>query len=110
MGRLHYKGYYGNAEYSEEDKCFMGHTLGLRRTCIIYEGDSVESLRKDFEESIDEYLEDCAREGIEPEKPYSGNIILRMSSELHRNAAEKAANLGISLNEFIKRAVSAAVL
>ena len=109
MGRLHYKGYYGNVEYSEEDKCFVGHTLGLHRTCILYEGDSVESLQKDFEESIDEYLSSCAQEGIEPEVPYSGKLVLRLTSKLHAEAANKAKTLGVSLNEFIKQAIAAAL-
>ena len=110
MGRLRYKGYTGSAEYSEEDHCFYGMVLGLKHAGILYEGTSVESLKKDFEESIDYYLRDCEAEGITPEKPYSGNVVLRMTAELHAQAAEKASSLGISLNEFIKRAISAAVL
>ena len=109
MGRLQYKGYYGSVEYSEADNCFVGHTLGLRRTCILYEGDSVESLKKDFEEGIDDYLACCKAEGIEPEIPYSGKLILRITSKLHADAAAKAKSQGISLNEFIKQAISAAL-
>jgi predicted HicB family RNase H-like nuclease len=105
MGRLRYKGYSGNVDYSEEDNCFVGKVLGLRRDCIIYEGDSVYSLRKDFEEGIDHYLEHCKRNGTEPEKPYSGKLILRITPDLHGEAAEKAASIGISLNEFIFRAI-----
>jgi predicted HicB family RNase H-like nuclease len=33
-----------------------------------------------------------------------------MSSQLHQEAAAKARSIGISLNEFITRAISAAVL
>ena len=110
MGRLKYRGYVGSAEYSEKDNCFVGSVLGLSRDAIIYEGDSVESLRKDFEESIDFYLEDCARRGVQPEKSYSGKMILRMTPSLHGIAAEKAESQGISLNEFINRAVRTAVL
>ncbi|MBO4571737.1 MAG: type II toxin-antitoxin system HicB family antitoxin [Bacteroidales bacterium] len=110
MGFLHYKGYVGNAEYFEQDKCFVGRVLGLRKAGIIYEGETVEALRKDFEESIDYYLDSCRERGVEPEKPYSGKFVLRLPSELHGLAAEKADAQGISLNEFIKRAVKAAVL
>lgn len=110
MGRLRYKGYVGSVEYSEEDNCFAGSVLGLRKATIIYEGDSVESLKKDFEASVDLYLDDCKERGICPEVPYSGKLLLRISPALHGEIAERASNSGLSLNEFINRALQAAVL
>ncbi|MBP5676617.1 MAG: type II toxin-antitoxin system HicB family antitoxin [Bacteroidales bacterium] len=110
MGYLRYKGYTGRVEYSEADNCFVGTVIGLKNTGIIYEGDSVESLRKDFEEAIDYYIEDCKSNGKEPEKPFSGKLIVRMTPLLHSEAAERASAMGISLNEFINRAVKTAVL
>lgn len=109
MGKLRYKGYTGSVEYSEIDNCFYGTVLGLKNAGIIYEGTSVESLKKDFEESIDFYLRDCAKDGVVPETPYSGKLVLRMTSQLHREAAEKAEKMGISLNNFINQAIFAAL-
>lgn len=109
MGKLRYKGYVGNVEFSEEDNYFVGHVEGLRKAMIIYEGDSVTALRKDFEEAIDNYLDCCRSEGEEPERPYSGRLVLRIPSALHGTAAEKAEAMGISLNDFISRALQAAV-
>ena len=110
MGQLHYKGYTGSVEYDEEANSFYGMVLGLHRDGILYEGDSAEELKKDFEEGIEDYLAHCKETGKEPEKPFSGKTILRMSSELHQQAAAKARSIGISLNEFINRAVAAAIL
>jgi predicted HicB family RNase H-like nuclease len=110
MGHLHYKGYTGSVEYDEEANSFHGMVLGLHRDGIIFEGDSADSLKKDFKESIEDYLAHCKEKGKEPEKPFSGRTVLRMSSELHQQAAAKARSIGISLNEFINRAISAAVL
>lgn len=110
MGNLKYKGYTGNVEYDEDGNYFYGHVLGLHKNGISYEGATAEELKKDFEDGIDDYLEGCRANGIEPEKPYSGKIVLRMSSGLHSLAAEKANSKGISLNEFIKKAIEAAVL
>ena len=110
MGNLRYKGYVGSIEYDEEGNYFYGHVLGLHRDGISYEGTTAEELKKDFQDGIDDYLEGCLANGIHPEKPYSGKTVVRMSSRLHANAAEKAHSLGISLNEFITRAISAAVL
>lgn len=109
MGYLKYKGYTGSVEYDEEENYLTGKVLGLNRDCILYEGNSIEELKNDFQGAIDDYLEGCRADNIEPEKPYSGKIVLRMSSALHGEAAEKAASAGISLNEFINRAIQAAV-
>ena len=109
MGLLRYKGYTGKIDYSEEEKTFFGKVLGLRRDGIIFEGDSVFEIQKDFEEAIDHYLEHCEELGVEPEKPYNGKFVLRMSPELHGKAAEIAESLGKSMNEFINDAVRSAV-
>ena len=109
MGRLKYKGYTGSVDYDEEKNYLTGKVLGLKRDNILYEGESVPELVRDFQEGIDDYLATCQAEGIEPEKPFSGKIILRMTPSLHGEAAERAASAGISLNEFINRAVRMAV-
>ena len=109
MGLLRYKGYTGSVEYSDEERSFFGKVLGLRRDGIIFEGDSVDSIRKDFVEAIDHYLEHCKELGVTPEKPYNGNFVLRMPSDLHGRAAEVAMIQGKSLNEFINDAVRSAV-
>lgn len=55
---LEYKGYHGSIEYSSSDKILFGKVTGLN-SLISYEGNSIESLRKDFEGAIDDYLEMC---------------------------------------------------
>lgn len=109
MGKLRYKGYTGSVEYSEEENCLFGKVLGLRRDGIVYEGESTSEIRKDFEEAIDQYLAHCQEKGIQPEKPYSGNFVLRMSPELHGQAAERADDLGESINDFINNAIRQAL-
>ncbi len=108
MGRLKYKGYIGSVDFDEEDQCLTGKVLGLHRDGIIYEGNSVEELITDFQNAIDHYLCSCAERGVEPEKPFSGKLILRLPQPLHQRAAELAAENGISLNEFITRAIRTA--
>jgi predicted HicB family RNase H-like nuclease len=110
MGKLRYKGYSGTVEYDESVNLLTGKVSGLKHALLLYEGDTVENLKKDFEEAVDDYLETCKAEGRAPEKPYNGKLLLRMTSQLHSDAADKASSLGISLNEFINRAVAAAVL
>ena len=66
---LEYKGYHGSVEYSAADRCFFGKILGIR-SCILFEGTDVDSIEKDFRESVDEYLSYCEKKGITPEKEY----------------------------------------
>lgn len=106
MGQLKYKGYTGSVEYSEEDQCLFGKVQGLHGTLISYEGTTIEEIRSDFEGAIEEYLASCARRGIAPAKPYSGRLVVRMSSELHGRVAAAAMAAGTTINDFIKRAIS----
>ena len=51
------------------------------------------------------YLEGCKADGVEPAKPYSGKLNLRMSSELHSRVAAFVAATGTTINDFINRAI-----
>lgn len=60
MDFLEYKGYMGSVEYSEDDHCFYGQALGMgNKVLILYEGATIDELRKDLENGIDRYLECC---------------------------------------------------
>lgn len=109
MGNLKYKGYSGSVEYDEEENYFTGRVLGLRKDCIIYEGNTIDELIHDFHEGIDHYLQICKEKGNQPEKPYSGRLLLRISPTLHGEIAEKAANDGLSLNEYITRTLRSSI-
>ena len=71
MDYLEYKGYKGSVEYSKADNCLCGKGLGMSKDLILYEGNTVDELRKDFEGGIDSYLEGCKERGVTPQKPYS---------------------------------------
>ena len=105
MDYLEYKGYKGSVEYSKQDNCLFGKVQGLSKALILYEGQTLEELRKDFEEGIDDYIEGCRADGIEPIKPFSGRLNLRMTSELHSRVAAYAASKGTTINEFINLAI-----
>ena len=52
-----------------------------------------------------DYFVLCHEKGIEPEKAYKGSFNVRMSPELHRQAALCAKSKQISLNSFVEDAV-----
>jgi len=64
---LSYKGYAGSVEYSSVDAVFHGRVLGMK-AMISFEGDSVNSITRDFRNAVDEYLQFCADRGVEPER------------------------------------------
>lgn len=102
---IEYKGYVGNIEFSENDGVFYGKVQGVR-SLITYEGRNAEELINDFHLAVDDYLELCAERGTEPEKAYKGTFNIRISPELHKNAAIYATEHKISLNSVVENALS----
>ena len=64
-----YKGYKADIRYSEEDDCLVGWVIGTKDQ-IIFDGLNLDAIKQSFHTAIDEYLEDCASRGVEPNKPY----------------------------------------
>lgn len=99
-----YKGYCGSIEFSVEDDCLFGQILFVR-DLVTYEAEQIRGLKKAFEESVDYYLEKCERDGLTPDKPFSGSFNVRLTPELHRAAAVEAARMGTSLNDLVKECI-----
>jgi len=108
MNTMTYKGYAARIEYSEEDGCFVGHLVGIR-SIVGFDGKSVAELRKQFHVAVDHYLEASARLGLQPEKPFSGRVMLRVPPSLHARASAAAEVQGMSLNQWAARAIERAV-
>ena len=94
-----YKGYQARVEYDDEDEIFFGRIAGIRDS-VSFHADSVPELKAAFHEAVDDYLDTCAKIGKEPQKPYSGRVMFRVSPEVHRKAAIAAELEGKSLNQW----------
>lgn len=105
---LEYKGYYGNVHFSAEDETFIGEVIGINDT-IVFEGETVEELKASFFESVEDYLDACREVGKDPDKTYKGSFNIRISTDLHRDAAMLAAIKKISLNDFVRYAINEVV-
>jgi len=106
MEDLSYKGYNGNIEYSKSDNCFCGKVLGLPKNILImYEGNTASELYNDFKSGIDHYLESCKAKGVEPYKPYSGIMNIRIPSEIHYKVAMLAKEKKVSINSIIRDSI-----
>ena len=99
MNTTHYKGYTARIEFDGRDNIFVGRVLGLR-AIISFHGESVAELRAAFEEAIEDFLRDCQEQGVRPEKPASGKLLLRVSPEVHGAALVAAQAAGKSLNQW----------
>jgi predicted HicB family RNase H-like nuclease len=65
----------------------------------------VEELQTEFDRTVQTYYEVCKERGLDPNKPYSGKLNLRLAPDLHGKAAAAAALADMSLNTFIADAV-----
>jgi predicted HicB family RNase H-like nuclease len=95
-----YKGYYGVVQYDDEAKIFHGDVINTR-TVITFQGTTVDEIETAFRDSVDDYLDWCKERNKEPEKPFSGKFVLRLSPDLHRKLNLKARMNNTSLNSFI---------
>ncbi len=105
---MEYKGYYAQVIFDEDDNVFHGEVINLRDV-ITFEGETVDELRQAFQNSVDDYLEFCAERGENPEKPYSGKLMVRVDPELHKRVAIEARKRGISINSLVGEALSRTV-
>ena len=107
MTVMHQQGYEALVEYDEEAELFHGEVLNLRDV-ITFQGRSVEELKRALADSIEDYLAFCAERGEEPEKPFSGQFVVRVDPGLHRAAASAARRAGLSLNKWVARTLEKA--
>jgi len=94
-----YKGYAARIDYSDDDGCFVGHLAGINDV-VGFHGKSVAELRAAFEEAVDDYLQTCEKLNRAPQKPYSGNLMLRIPPEVHAAIAIAAEVSGKSINQW----------
>lgn len=104
MSTMRYKGYSAVVQYDDADEIFFGNLAGIRDG-VGFHADTVADLKAAFHEAVDDYIETCAKIGKKPEKPYSGNLMLRVDPAVHANAALAAELSGKSLNEWGQEAL-----
>ncbi len=84
---------------------FFGKVLGMNKDLIVYEGNTVDEFRKDFEAGVESYIAGCKADGVEPRKPYSGTLNIRISPEAHSRIAALAKEAGTTINGYIRQAL-----
>jgi predicted HicB family RNase H-like nuclease len=97
---LKHEGYIAEVGYEEGDALMHG-VVANARAVLHFAGANIDELKAAFADTIADYRAWCKERGVEPERPYSGTLSLRLSPELHRRIAEQAAKAGESINQFI---------
>ena len=101
---LEYKGYHAIIEYDADDNIFVGEVFGITDS-LNFHGSSVDELTQMFHQSIDNYLAMCEETGKKPDKEYKGSFNIRIPSALHKQISIHAAEEGLTLNQYVMRAL-----
>jgi predicted HicB family RNase H-like nuclease len=103
-----YKGYSARVSIDQQQGLLHGEVLGIVDV-VAFQGTTVGELVEAFRESVDDYLDYCRQRGEQPEKPYSGRLVLRMTPEMHRRVAMAAGRQQVSMNDWIVAALDRAL-
>jgi predicted HicB family RNase H-like nuclease len=100
MNTMTYKGYDALVTYDEDAELFHGEVTNTRDV-ITFQGRSVDELKQALADSVEDYLDFCKTRGEEPEKPFSGQFVVRVDPPVHRAAVTAAMRAGVSLNKWV---------
>jgi len=105
---MKYKDYYGSVNFNDDDDVFYGR-IEFIKALISYEGTDVTSLRKAFQEAVDDYLLLCEESGEKPEKSFKEVFNVKIDQQLHRKLEIEAERTGLSLNALIAQKLSKSI-
>ena len=97
---MEYKGYLAEVFFDDEAQILHGEVVNTRDV-ITFQAETVADLKREFHKSVDVYLQFCQEMGQEPEKPFSGKFVVRLSPGTHRKAYLAAKRAGKSLNNWV---------
>ncbi|MGE0199617.1 MAG: type II toxin-antitoxin system HicB family antitoxin [Candidatus Melainabacteria bacterium] len=97
---MEYKGYTGIVEFDDDANLFHGEVIDIRDV-VTFQGATADELRQAFRDSVDDYLAFCRERGEDPDKPFSGKLMLRIPPALHKKLFVQARRTGKSLNALI---------
>ena len=108
MNIMKYKNYIARIEFDEGDRIFVGRLAGID-DIVSFHGSNVDDLETAFHESVDHYLEVSERTGRPAQKPYSGNLMLRINPDIHAAVATVSKVQGKSINQWVSEVLDKAV-
>lgn len=64
-----YKGYFGKVVIDPDSDVISGYAVNMDKAGLSFKGETVTAAKRDFEATIDDYLDYCQEEGIDAEVP-----------------------------------------
>ncbi len=99
-----YKNFVGSVRFAAEDETFYGKIEGID-DLLTFEADNVKGLKEAFKYVVDEHIKDSEKAGVPVKKSFKGSLNIRIPGKLHEKASVLAKLNGMSLNQFIQRAI-----
>jgi predicted HicB family RNase H-like nuclease len=100
---MEYKNYSALIQYSDDDGCYIGKVVGIQDQ-IIFDGSSLDEIRKTFEEDVDSYIQYCGEKGREPNPP-AVEVMIPVSPVIYAKASRIADNDGVSVRAVMEIAL-----
>jgi predicted HicB family RNase H-like nuclease len=97
-------GYQAVISFEPDVGMFRGEFVGLNGGADFYATD-VDGLMREGAISLQVFLDECAKAGIEPRRNFSGKFSLRVDPKVHEAATIAAASQGQSLNQWVEEGI-----
>lgn len=66
---IEHKGYQAELFVDAEEDIIYGRVVNIERDIISFHAETIEQVKAEFVETIDEYLEECAEDDVSPDVP-----------------------------------------
>jgi predicted HicB family RNase H-like nuclease len=99
---MSYRGYAAAIHFDADDEIFFGRLGGIRDG-IGFHADTVADLKAAFHAAVDDYIASCATRGRPAQRPYSGQIMVRVDTQVHADVAMAAELRGTSINTWVEK-------
>ena len=85
---IEYRGYAASVEFDDSANVLHGRVVNSGPYPIAtFEATEAGQLRHEFERSVDEYLRSCDEDGVEPRRPFSGKLSVRLGVSVRNSTA-----------------------
>ena len=102
MDQLEHCGWVGSVEFSQEDGVLHGKLLNTR-DLISYEGETVAELIRNFQETVEDYIDFCLQHGKPVLPQNTTNVAVKL--EIYRQVADNAHRDGLSFEDYLEASI-----
>ncbi|MDO9381343.1 MAG: type II toxin-antitoxin system HicB family antitoxin [Hyphomicrobiaceae bacterium] len=107
-GTLHHKGFKASVDVDVDDGLLVGRLLGTTDV-VSFHATDMAALKSAFVEAVEDYVATCEKVGKDPKRAASGNLMIRVDPEVHRDAIEAAQSQGKSLSQWSEEVIKLAI-